>query len=60
MTVKELIDRQIFRVVNLGEELDREVTKVFCCDLLSIAMGGGQGKSQGAGRHRSGNGRAGV
>ena len=39
MTVKELIDRQIFRVVNLGEELDREVTKVFCCDLLSIAMG---------------------
>ena len=39
MTVKELIDRQIFRVVNLGEELDREVPKVFCCDLLSIAMG---------------------
>ncbi len=39
MTVKELIDRQIFRVVNLGEDLDREVTKVFCCDLLSIAMG---------------------
>ena len=39
MTVKELVDRQIFRVVNLGEELDREVTKVFCCDLLSIAMG---------------------
>ena len=39
MTVKELVDRLIFRVVNLGEELDREVTKVFCCDLLSIAMG---------------------
>ena len=39
MTVKELVDRQIFRDVNLGEELDREVTKVFCCDLLSIAMG---------------------
>ena len=39
MTVKELVDRQIFRVVNLGKELDREVTKVFCCDLLSIAMG---------------------
>ena len=39
MTLKELVDRQIFRVVNLGEELDREVTKVFCCDLLSIAMG---------------------
>ena len=39
MTVKELVDRQIFRVVNLGEELDREVIKVFCCDLLSIAMG---------------------
>lgn len=39
MTVKELIDKQIFRVVNQGEETEREITKVFCCDLLSIAMG---------------------
>jgi len=25
-------------LVNKGEELDREVTKPYCCDLLSIAM----------------------
>lgn len=39
MTVKELMDKQIFHIVNVGEETDRQVTGVFCCDLLSIAMG---------------------
>ncbi len=39
MTVKELIDTKIFHVVNSGEELERAITGVFCCDLLSIAMG---------------------
>lgn len=39
MTVKELIDSGLFGVINAGEELDREITKPFCCDLLSIAMG---------------------
>lgn len=39
MTVQDLIDRQIFRVVNHGEDLSREISRVFCCDLLSIAMG---------------------
>lgn len=39
MTIQELLDKQIFRVVNYGEDMDREVTGVFCCDLLSIAMG---------------------
>lgn len=39
MTVRELIDSGIFGVVNTGGELDREITKPFCCDLLSIAMG---------------------
>ncbi len=39
MTVQELIDRQIFRVVNAGDDPGRTVTGVFCCDLLSIAMG---------------------
>lgn len=27
-----------FEVLNEGEQLDREVTKPYCCDLLSIAM----------------------
>lgn len=39
MTVQQLIDKQLFHVVNAGDDLDRAVTGVFCCDLLSIAMG---------------------
>ena len=34
-----MIDSGIFGVVNAGEGLEREITKPFCCDLLSIAMG---------------------
>ena len=41
MTIKNLIDTGFFEVVNAGEEPDREITDVFCCDLLSIAMGKG-------------------
>lgn len=39
MTIQELADSGVFRVVNLGEETDRQITRPFCCDLLSIAMG---------------------
>lgn len=39
MTVQELIDSGLFAVVNVGENPEREITKPFCCDLLSIAMG---------------------
>ena len=39
MTVKELTDTKKYRVVNLGDGQDRNIDKVFCCDLLSIAMG---------------------
>ena len=39
MTVQELVNKELFGVVNLGEELDRPITTPFCCDLLSIAMG---------------------
>lgn len=39
MTVQELIDSGAFGVINAGEGLEREITKPFCCDLLSIAMG---------------------
>ncbi len=39
MTVRELIDSGLFELINKGDVLDREITKPFCCDLLSIAMG---------------------
>lgn len=39
MTVQELIDSGLFAVVNVGDDTQREITKPFCCDLLSIAMG---------------------
>ena len=39
MTIQELIDSNMFQVVNVGEETERAITTPFCCDLLSIAMG---------------------
>lgn len=39
MTIQDLIDSQQFRVVNAGEDTSREITGVYCCDLLSVAMG---------------------
>lgn len=39
MTVQNLLDSGVFRVVNVGENPEREITVPFCCDLLSIAMG---------------------
>lgn len=39
MTVKELTECGKFRVINMGDNPEREITKPFCCDLLSIAMG---------------------
>lgn len=39
MTVKELIDTQLFQLKNAGDDLERAITVPFCCDLLSIAMG---------------------
>lgn len=39
MTVRQLLDSGQFQVVNEGENLEREITTPFCCDLLSIAMG---------------------
>ena len=37
--VSELIDKGIFETVNIGSGTDTEITKVYCCDLLSFAMG---------------------
>ncbi|QHQ60424.1 hypothetical protein Ana3638_06265 [Anaerocolumna sedimenticola] len=39
MTVQELINKGIFEVINTGDNLDKVISKPFCCDLLSIAMG---------------------
>lgn len=39
MTVQELIDKTGYHVVSAGDSKTREITKPFCCDLLSIAMG---------------------
>ena len=38
MTVRELADTGNYQVINLGDG-ERKIGKVFCCDLLSIAMG---------------------
>jgi hypothetical protein len=37
MTVNDLKNKNIFTLVTEGD-LDAEISKVFCCDLLSIAM----------------------
>ena len=39
MTIQELIDSNIFTLVNAGVDTDAQITTPFCCDLLSIAMG---------------------
>lgn len=39
MTVQDLINTNLFQLINAGDDLDRDITGPFCCDLLSIAMG---------------------
>lgn len=39
MQVQELIDSGRFKIISEGDETGREITRPFCCDLLSIAMG---------------------
>ena len=39
MTIQELIDSNLFTLVNKGDDLDSSISMPFCCDLLSIAMG---------------------
>lgn len=39
MLVGELVDSGIFSVVNKGEGMEVPISKVFCCDLLSLVMG---------------------
>ncbi|MCR5329718.1 MAG: hypothetical protein K6E62_00830 [Lachnospiraceae bacterium] len=37
MTVRELVEANIFTPLNIADDT-REITGVFCCDLLSVAM----------------------
>ncbi len=39
MTVKELLEKKIYEEVSVGDGLSTEISKPYCCDLLSIAMG---------------------
>lgn len=38
MIVKELTNKNLFTVLNVGKNQEQLISKVFCCDLLSIAM----------------------
>ncbi len=39
MKVSDLIKAELFKLVNEGENIQREICAPYCCDLLSIAMG---------------------
>lgn len=38
MTLKQIIDSNIFSAVNIGRDTERTVTKLYSCDLLSMAL----------------------
>jgi len=38
MTVQELMNKGIFHVIHEGDNRMQQISKPFCCDLLSIAM----------------------
>ncbi len=38
MTIRELVDKDLFEVVCEGTNMEREITEPYCCDLLSFAM----------------------
>ncbi|MCI5722364.1 MAG: hypothetical protein MR328_07855 [Firmicutes bacterium] len=39
MVVNKIADLEGFSVVIEGEAMDREISGLYCCDLLSVAMG---------------------
>lgn len=38
MKLQELMDKNLFSIVNAGTDTGRELSKPYCCDLLSVAM----------------------
>ena len=41
MTVKQLAQKTNLEVLNLGEDGEREISGIYCCDLLSVVMSKG-------------------
>jgi len=39
MKVNDLVEMKVFKLVNEGNNMNREISGTYCCDLLSIAMG---------------------
>ena len=39
MTIQDLMKSGAYTVVNAGDDPERTVESVYCCDLLSVAMG---------------------
>ena len=39
MTVQDLINDNSFEILNTGDSTDTQITRPYCCDLLSVAMG---------------------
>lgn len=39
MNVLELAEKLDFKVINPGDGAEREITGIYCCDLLSVVMG---------------------
>lgn len=39
LRLRELIEQNLFEIVHAGADIDRKITTIYCCDLLSIAMG---------------------
>lgn len=38
MKVRDILEEKDFKIINDGDNLDSDISKLFCCDLLSIAM----------------------
>jgi hypothetical protein len=38
MNLQELLNKKLFKVINVGNQLETVLIKPFCCDLLSSAM----------------------
>jgi len=38
LKIRDLVDANVFTILNQGEDVEQEITKPFCCDLLSICM----------------------
>lgn len=42
MKISQLIDSNKFQLINKGEDIEKDISSVYCCDLLSMVMGKAQ------------------